>query len=77
MVVQKGFLIKWIHGHHAYEADGDVLVGVDPIYKYGIIMEVSKKKPSYFIVASHDDGKWHILDVYEDDIEILSRGYHG
>ena len=60
-----------------YEANGDILVGVEPIYKYGIIMEVSKKKSSYLIVASCDDGRWHLLDIHEDDIEILSRGSHG
>lgn len=69
--------MRWLSGHHSYEANGDVLVGVLPIYKYGIVMEVSKKNPSYFIVASCDDGRWHVLDIHQDDIEILSRGHRG
>ena len=77
MDIKKGFFVKWRAGHHSYEANGDILVGVDPIYRYGIIIEVSRKKPSYFIVASCRDGGWHVLDVHEDDIEILSRGHCG
>ena len=43
MAVKKGTLIKWVSSHKSYEANGDVLVGLEPIYKYGIIMEVSRK----------------------------------
>ena len=74
MGLQKGAFIKWISGHHEYEANGDVLVGIRPIYRYGIVIEVSAKKESYFIVASCDDGRWHLLDVHQDTVEILSKG---
>ena len=77
MTLVKGSYVRWVSSHHIYEASGDVLVGLEPIYRYGIILEVSKKKPAYFIVASCDDGRLHILDVHEDDVEILSEAKNG
>jgi hypothetical protein len=68
-----GTLIKWLSSHRAYEANGDTLVGLDPVYKYGIIMKVSQVDSSYWAVASCDDGRWHIVNVHEDDYEILSE----
>ena len=72
-----GSLIKWIASHRSYEADGDVLVGIEPIYKYGIIMKVSQRDSAYLAVASCDDGRWHIVNVHEDDYEILSEAHDG
>ena len=72
MGIAAGTLIKWVSTHRAYEASGDVLVGMDPVYKYGIIMKISERDPSYLAVASCDDGRWHIVNVHEDEYEILS-----
>ena len=77
MDIATGTLIKWQSSHRAYEANGYVLVGLDPIYKYGIIMKVSQQDPSYLAVASCDDGRWHIVNVHEDDYEILSEVTNG
>jgi len=74
MGLKIGSFIKWVSGHKEYEANGDVLVGISPIYRYGIIIKISAKKASYLIVASCEDGRWHLLDVHEDNIEVLSRG---
>ncbi len=74
MGLRKGSFVKWVAGHKEYEANGDVLVGISPIYKYGIVIKISAKKASYLIVASCEDGRWHLLDVHEDSIEVLSRG---
>ena len=38
MGIKKGSLIKWVVGHKSYQSDGDVLIGLDPIYKHGIVM---------------------------------------
>lgn len=73
MVVKKGTLIRWVSSHKSYEANGDVLVGLEPIYKYGIIMEVSRKNSSYLAVASFCDGTWHVVDVHHDEIKIISE----
>ena len=74
MGLKIGSFIKWVAGHKEYEANGDVLVGISPIYRYGIIIKISAKQASYLIVASCEDGRWHLLDVHEDNIEVLSRG---
>ena len=77
MGITTGTLIKWVSSHRSYEANGDVLVGLEPIYKYGIIMKVSQQNPSYLAVASCNDGRWHIVNVHEDDYEILSEASGG
>ncbi len=74
MQLNRGDLIKWCMGHHSYEAFGDVLVGREPIYKYGVVYEVSDKDPYHFIVIGCDDGKWHLLNTHYDKYEILSEG---
>lgn len=77
MDYKKGTLIKWIESHRSYEANGDVLVGLEPIYKCGIIMQVSSKDPNYIAVASCSDGRWHVINVHHDDIQILSEVRNG
>ena len=77
MGVTKGTLIKWVESHKSYEANGDVLVGLEPIYNYGIIMEVSHKNPNYLAVASFGDGRWRVVDVHNDDIKIISEPKNG
>ncbi len=75
--IKKGSLIMWVAGHKSYQSDGDVLIGLDPIYKYGIIMEVSYKDTDYLAVASFEDGSWHVVDLKSDEITILSEGAGG
>jgi len=70
-------LIRWVTTHKSYEANGDVLVGLDPVYSYGIVMEVSKKDPSYLAVASFADGRWHVVDVHNNDIKVISEAKDG
>ncbi len=72
-----GTLIKWVASHRSYAANGDVIVGLEPIYKYGIIMKVSKSNENYLAVASCDDGRWHIVNVHEDDFEVISEARDG
>jgi hypothetical protein len=77
MDYKKGTLIKWIESHRAYEANGDVLVGLEPVYRCGIIMEVSKQDPKYMAVACCSDGRWHVVNVFHDDITVLSEVTNG
>lgn len=77
MGIKKGTLIKWAVGHESYQSSGDVLIGLDPIYKYGIIMEISYKNTDYMAVASIEDGSWHVVDLEHDEILILSEGASG
>ena len=77
MQITRGSLVRWVQSHKSYEANGDVLVGLEPIYCYGIIMEVSKKDPNYIAVASCSDGRWHVVNVHYDDLKIISEANDG
>ena len=73
----KGDYVRWIIGHATYAAYPNKLVGADPIYKYGIIMQVSKVDNNAIIVhtwGSHNDRRLVILNGEEEKIEILSKG---
>ena len=68
-------MVRWVTDHNIYEADEHVLKGVDPNYKYGIIMEVSGVDPNCVIVFSYEKGgSWTILNLVHDDFEVLSKG---
>ena len=67
----------WVVGHRSYQSNGDVLIGLEPIYKYGIIMEVSYKDTDFLAVASFEDGSWHVVDLSSDEVTILSEGSGG
>ena len=73
----KGDYIRWLTGHSVYEADEDSLVGVEPIYTYGIVMEVSNVDPGAIIVHSAVPDKVARLVILSndiDEIEIMSSG---
>ena len=74
---KKGDLVRWIIGHATFAAYPDKLVGADPIYKYGIVMQVSSVDPNAVIVHSYSndlDGRLIILDRNHDDVEVISKG---
>ena len=75
MTLKRGDLVRWVTDHKMYQSNGDVLIGLDPNYMYGIIMEVSKVDPNAVIVFSYEKGgKWEILNLIHDDFEVLSGG---
>ena len=74
VALEVGNLIRWVVSHASYEASGDVLVGREPIYKYGIVLKTSMKSPTHYIIADCADARWHVLDSKYDQYEILSEG---
>ena len=73
----KGDYIRWLTGHSVYEAYEDSLVGADPIYTYGIVMEVSKVDPGAIVVHSAVPNKVPRLVILSnelDEIEVMSSG---
>ena len=69
--------MRWITGHSVYEAYEDRIVGAKPIYRYGIIIEVSAVDPGAIIVHSavyNKLPKLIILSNEIDEIEVLSSG---
>lgn len=76
---RQGDFIRWITGHGIYEAYDDGAVGVDPIYEYGIILEVSLIDKGAIIVHSfsNSSARLLILNNTVDEIEVLSEGSEG
>ena len=77
MQLKRGDLVRWVVDHDVYESSGDVLVGVSPNYRHGIIMEVSAKDPNAVMIYCYDctkqrEGSWMILNLIHDDFEVLS-----
>jgi hypothetical protein len=73
----KGDLVRWVIGHATFAAYPEQLVGADPIYKYGIIMQVSSLRPTSIVVhayGSEANSRMVILDGSIEDIEVLSKG---
>ena len=69
--------MRGVVDHNISEASGDVLVGVSPNYRHGIIMEVSSIDTSSVMVMCYDcnkknEGQWMILNMIHDDFEVLS-----
>ena len=77
MELKRGDLVRWVVDHEIYEATGDVLVGVCPSYRHGIIMEVSHKDANAVMVYCYDckkrrENNWMILDLIHDTLEVLN-----
>ena len=74
--------MRWVSDHDMYRASGDVLVGLSPNYRHGIIMEVSAVDPSHVMVLCYDckkrrEGMWVILNMASDKFEVLSGASDG
>jgi hypothetical protein len=77
MALKRGDLVRWVTDHDIYESYGDVLKGIKPNYRHGIVMEVSTKDSGTVVVYCYDcskEGNWMILNLIHDDLETLSRG---
>ena len=82
MELKRGDLVRWVTDHNAYEASGDVLRGIDPNYRHGIIMEVSQIDTNAVMVYCYDckkkkEGSWMILNMIHDSFEVLSGASNG
>ncbi len=82
MELKRGDLVRWVVDHDIYEASGDVLVGVSPNYRHGIIMEVSAVDSNAVMVLCYDckkkrEGSWMILNMVHDEFEVLSAASDG
>tara|TARA_Y100000592_G_C5470489_1_gene319198 strand:- start:979 stop:1209 length:231 start_codon:yes stop_codon:yes gene_type:complete len=74
MKLSRGNLIKWISHHNVFEASGDVVRGIDPVYRHGIIIEISKTKNTAIVAHCFDCDKATlvILDSEYDHIQVIS-----
>ena len=76
MAHKVGDLIKWVAYHDAFEASGDVVRGISPVYSKGIILEVSSVKEGALIAHCFDckGSTLVILDATHDSVVVLSEG---
>lgn len=76
--IQKGSLIRWIVDYKIFAAPDETGAAVQPlgpIYKHGIVMEVSERDPPSVVVYCFDcmvAGDWVILHMINDKIEVLN-----
>ena len=77
MDLQCGDLIRWVYDYNIYAAYDDGVVGYDPTYRHGIIVEISNEDTHTAAVFCFDcrDGNWRIINLIVDEVEVLSRGY--
>jgi hypothetical protein len=76
MVHKVGDLIRWVSYHDAFEASGDVVTGISPVYSSGIVIEVSNVKKDALIAHCFDckGASLVVLDAIHDGIVTLSEG---
>ncbi len=82
MGLKRGDLVRWVVDHDMYEAGADVLRGIKPNYRHGIIMEVSAKDNNAVMIYCYDckkprEGRWMILNLLQDEFEVLSGATGG
>lgn len=67
--------MRWIIDFNAFEAYDDTsnVRGIDPIYKYGIIMEVGTDKQSVVVCCyEKNTSEWVMLNLIHDKFEVLN-----
>tara|TARA_B100001094_G_scaffold141587_1_gene137235 strand:- start:5317 stop:5556 length:240 start_codon:yes stop_codon:yes gene_type:complete len=79
MDARRGDLIKWVSHHDTYEASPTGVRGIEPVYRYGVVLEVSHKKTTAIIAHCFDckDTRLVILDTNFDYVEIISGVRNG
>ena len=70
---QRGDLVRWVSDYTLFAADdrGNAWPH-NPVYEYGIVMDVSDVDPWAVVVYCTSQGFWFTAQVLDDDLEILS-----
>ena len=74
--IQRGDLVRWIIDYKVWEPpSGSDAFPVEPLYAYGIVIEVSFADPNNVVVAcfSNCHSNWQILHMIYDGFEVLTR----
>jgi hypothetical protein len=69
-----GDMIRWIIDYKSFISDEDLLYPHEPIYEYGIIIEIANDDPYSVSVASTNSGKIEIIHMIIDGFEVISKG---
>jgi hypothetical protein len=69
-----GDLVKWVTDYKIYEAklNGEV-IPIEPVWAYGIILEVSSFDPLSVILVRLDQGTHQIFHMIHDGFIIISK----
>ncbi len=72
--LKKGDLVRWIKDYTFFSADdkGNAWPH-DPVYEYGLVMEVSYTDPNALIVFGFEAKHLFIVDLDIDEVEAISR----
>ena len=77
MVLQRGDLVRWICDYNIYAAFDDGVVGYDPIYRHGVVVEAAHTDQQTAVVFCFncvDEASWTIINITTDEVEILNKG---
>ena len=70
----RGDLVRWVKDYALFAADDNGNAWPhDPIYEYGLVMEVSHKDDNALIVFGFTTKQLFIVDKTSDEIETVSR----
>ena len=71
-------LVRWVvdYAYYAAPSTSGGIYPQEPIYNYGIIMEVAQieAKPQNVVVFCFADGTWQVLHILHNQFEVLSGG---
>ena len=69
-----GDLIRWIIDYNSFVADLEMVYPNEPIYEYGIIIEIANDDPYSVAVACNSNGRIDIIHMMIDGFEVVSKG---
>ena len=77
MVLTRGDLVRWVFDYNIYAAFDDGVVGYDPIYRYGVVVEsanTDQRTAVVFCFNCVDEVSWTIVNITTDEVDILNMG---
>jgi len=72
--INRGDLVRWIVDYELFAADdtGNAYP-LEPVYQYGIVVEVSQEDPAVVVIYNPYQAEWWIGNKADDQIEIISK----
>ena len=73
-LIKRGDLVRWIVDYESFAADDVGMVyPYDPIYEYGIVIEVSQKDSNCVVIYNPKNAEWCLGDLRDKNLEIISK----
>ncbi len=73
-LIERGDLVRWIVDYKQFAADDlGMVYPFDPIYEYGIVIEVSHKDSNAVVIYNPQSAAWCLGDLRDDNLEIISK----